>query len=79
MVEGDRRTREFPRYEVSAYVEFWVWERCRVKGGYMALWAVDLSTVTGSVDFNLANPQGRRFTDGSIFYHGPMVELELLF
>jgi hypothetical protein len=66
-------------YEASAYLEFWAWERCRIKGGYTALWAVDVSEVTGVVDFNLSNPRGRRSNDSSIFYHGPVIELELLF
>jgi hypothetical protein len=66
-------------YEIDAYLECWLWERCRVKGGYTALWALGVSDVNAGVNFNLSDPQGHQSHDGSIFYHGPMVEVELLF
>jgi hypothetical protein len=66
-------------YEVGAFVDFHILERMRLRGGYMGLWMVDVATSQDQVDFNLANTGGRKNYTGSIFYHGPLVELQFLF
>lgn len=66
-------------YELNAYAELHVTEKLRVRGGYMALWLVDLPVSQDQFDFNLLNPTGRNNTHGSVFFHGPSVELQFLF
>jgi hypothetical protein len=66
-------------YEVGAYLDFHILERLRLRGGYQAFWLVDVATSQDQIDFNLANTGGRQNYTGSIFYHGPMVELQFLF
>jgi hypothetical protein len=66
-------------YELNAYLEFHLLERCRLRGGYIALWLVDLPMSQDQFDFNLTNPSGRKDTHGSVFFHGPMAELQFLF
>jgi len=66
-------------YEVGAFVDFHLLEKLRVRAGYNALWLGGIHTAQDLLDFNLANTAGRNNDDGSTFYHGPQVELQLLF
>ncbi len=66
-------------YQAGFYLDFHILERLRLRGGYQALWLVDVTTSQDQVDFNLANHAGTQNHTGSIFYHGPMVELQFLF
>jgi hypothetical protein len=66
-------------YELGAFLDFHLLERARVRVGYNALWVVDVAKAPEQLDFNLANPVGRENTTGTTFFHGPLVELQLLF
>jgi hypothetical protein len=66
-------------YEAGFFLDFHVLERLRLRGGYQAFWLVDVTTSQDQIDFNLANKSGTQNHTGSIFYHGPMVELQFLF
>jgi hypothetical protein len=66
-------------YELGGFIDWYFCERMRVRMGYQALWLVNVLAVVDSVDFNLGNPNGRLKEDGSIFFHGPMVELQFFF
>ncbi len=66
-------------YELNAFVEVHVTERCRIHGGYTALWLVDLPLAQDQLNFDLTAPLGKKDTHGSTFFHGPMVELQFLF
>jgi hypothetical protein len=66
-------------YEIGGFIDWYFWERMRVRMGYEAFWVVNVPVAVDSVDFNLANTAGRLKEDGSVFYHGPIVELQILF
>jgi hypothetical protein len=66
-------------YEVGAFLDFYLAERARLRAGYDLLWAVDIAEATSQLDFNLANTNGRTNDHGSVFYHGPVVELHFMF
>jgi hypothetical protein len=66
-------------YDVGAFVDFHLLERARLRLGYNALWLVGVATAVDNLDFDLSNPGGRQNKTGSMFYHGPMVELQFLF
>ncbi len=66
-------------YDVGATIDFHLLERAKLRFGYTAMWLVGVATATDNLDFNLANPAGRKSNYGSMFYHGPMVELQFLF
>ena len=53
-------------YELNAYAEVHLTERCRLRGGYTAMWLVDLPVAQDQFDFNLLNPMGRNNTHGSV-------------
>jgi hypothetical protein len=66
-------------YELSAALDVHFLERMRLRAGYTAMWLLNAPMPTEQVDFNLANPLGRRDDHGSVFFHGPMIEFLFLF
>lgn len=67
-------------YELGLFLDFLLSERIRIRGGYQALWIVNVPEAQEQVDFNLANIEGARGRHtGSIFYHGPAIEIHLGF
>ena len=38
-----------------------------------------IDAVVDQYNFDLSNPQGKVNHDGSVLYHGPMIELQFLF
>jgi hypothetical protein len=66
-------------YELGAFLDVSYLERVRVRAGYNAMWLLQVASVEDQVDFNLGNPRGRANNNGSIFYHGPLIEIEFLF
>jgi hypothetical protein len=66
-------------YEAGFFLDFRLMENARLRAGYTLLWAVQVAEATRQVDFNLGNPNGAVDNNGDIFYHGPVVELQLLF
>jgi hypothetical protein len=66
-------------YDAGAFLDFNFLERGRLRLGYSALFLVNVAAAQDQLDFNLANPAGATNNHGSIFYHGPMAELQFLF
>ncbi len=66
-------------YEAGAFVDFNILERVRLRVGYNAMFLVNVAPAAEQLDFNLANPSGRNEVHSTIFYHGPMAELQILF
>jgi hypothetical protein len=66
-------------YDLGAYANVNFGEHVRVRAGYQALWVVDIPVASHQVDFDPNNAQGRRDYRGSIFFHGPSVEIQFAF
>jgi hypothetical protein len=66
-------------YDVGAYFDFYLLERMRVRAGYNLLWVVNVPEAKSQVDFDLMHTQGQRADHGSIFFHGPVIEMQFLF
>jgi hypothetical protein len=66
-------------YEVNLFANLMCGEHVRVRAGYQALWVVDIPVAEKQVDFNPNNPLGRHSDHGSIFFHGPAVEVQFAF
>jgi hypothetical protein len=64
-------------YEIGGFLDFLISERVRFRGGYQALWVVNVPEAHAQMDFNLANTAGAVSTDGSILFHGPILEFHL--
>ena len=66
-------------YEAGAFLDIFILDRLRLRGGYQALWVVGVNEPTSNINYDLSQPPGNPKADHSIFYHGPMVELQFLF
>jgi hypothetical protein len=77
---GSRNDTQFAHaYELGAFLDFRLMENMRLRTGYNLLWIVNVAEGAEIVDFNLANQQGSNHTHGDLFFHGPSVELSILF
>jgi hypothetical protein len=66
-------------YELGAFAEFHLLDRCRIRAGYSIFWTLGLATGVDNIDFNLRDRFGRDNTNGTLFFHGPMAEIQFLF
>jgi hypothetical protein len=66
-------------YEISAYLDFTITEQWRVRAGYQGLWLVDVPLATDQINFDLNNTGAPFNRNGSVFYHGPIVEVQFVF
>ena len=66
-------------YELNVFVDILPLERVKLHLGYSAMWMLDVANVVGQYDFNLRDTTGLDNRSGSIFFHGPVVELQFLF
>jgi hypothetical protein len=66
-------------YEVGAFVDFHLLERMRVRAGYQALWLLNVANVQDQIELNFGNTEGPRKTTGDLFFHGPLLEIQLYF
>ncbi len=65
-------------YELALWGTWQLNDQIRLKGGYMALWVVHVPDAAQQIGPDLANPTLGRNT-GSIFFHGPMAEIQIAF
>jgi hypothetical protein len=66
-------------YELGAFAEFHLLERARIRAGYQIIWLLDIANVQDNMDLNLANHEGPRKSNGSLYFHGPSLEFQWLF
>jgi hypothetical protein len=66
-------------YEIGLYGDISLWEQVRIRFGYNALWIVHVPDAQSQLQFDLANQFPGRNDNGTIFYHGPMLEVQLFF
>lgn len=65
--------------DVGGYLDLYFLERFRARFGYQVLFMVNVLEAVDQIDFNLANPRGRQDNSSDIIYHGPRIEVQLLF
>jgi hypothetical protein len=66
-------------YETGFFLDFWLCPGGRLRAGYDLFWMVNVAEAVQQVNFDLANPTSQPTRQGSVFYHGPLVELQFLF
>jgi hypothetical protein len=66
-------------YDVSLFANLMCGEHIRVRAGYQTLWVVGVPVASQQVSFDPNNPLGRRSDHGSVFFHGPAVEIQFAF
>jgi hypothetical protein len=66
-------------YDLALFANVNFGDCIRVRAGYQALWVVDVPVAYQQVDFDPNNANGRQNNRGSIFFHGPSVEIQFAF
>jgi hypothetical protein len=66
-------------YEAALYADFCITEQLKIRAGYQGLWLVDVPLSVSEINFNLNAPGAIFNKTGSVFFHGPMVELRFVF
>ena len=64
---------------LAAFGTIGLTEQCRLKLGYMALWVVGVPQAQQQFNFDLSDPGGTFSHTSSIFWHGPMIEMQFAF
>ena len=78
--DGDRGTVQFSAVsEGGAFIDFHVLERFRIRLAYNALWFTNMANVVDQYDFNLQNTNQFDKRNGSVLFHGPLLEFQFLF
>jgi hypothetical protein len=54
-------------------------ERARIHLGYNAMWLANVADAGDQYNFNLQNTNSTANGNHTIFFHGPVVELQFLF
>ncbi len=65
--------------ELELFVNIGFNEHIRLNAGYQALWILEVPVAHQQLNFNPVTPLGTVNDSGTIFYHGPRIELQLLF
>jgi hypothetical protein len=66
-------------YEAGLFADFVLFEQLKLRAGYQCLWLVDVPEATEQINFNLGAPGALFHENGSVFFHGPMLELQFVF
>jgi hypothetical protein len=66
-------------FELTLYLDFTLSEQWRIRAGYQGLWLVDVPLASSQVQFNLNDVAVPLNRTGSVFYHGPLLELQYVF
>jgi hypothetical protein len=66
-------------YEGGLYLDWCLAPHARLRTGYNVLFAADIDRGEDKVGFNLLNPTENIHRTGDTFYHGPTIELQVVF
>ena len=66
-------------YEVGAFADWYLGDRICLRAGYNAMWVLHVQEAVDQVNFDLSQPLGPSRNNGNIFFHGPLVELRVVF
>lgn len=76
-----RRTKNYfsHMYELGGFLDFLLTERFRIRAGYQALWVCNVAEAQAQINFDLNNQLNSIDYNGSVFFHGPMLEFHVGF
>ena len=66
-------------FEIQGGVDIHLLEKCRLRLAYQALWLTGTTTPGTAVEFNLDRQGTASFGYKDVMYHGPVIELQMLF
>jgi hypothetical protein len=66
-------------WELSFFLDFYLAERARLHAGYNLLWALNVAEAQQQLSYDLSQTLGSQNNHGTVFYHGPVLELQIVF
>jgi len=66
-------------YEINVFADILLWDQVRMRVGYMAFWVVGVPEANQQINFDPSSRTGLGNNNGSAFFHGPMLELQIAF
>jgi hypothetical protein len=66
-------------YEVGLFADVFLTDQCRLRAGYNILWLVDIAEAVDQINYNLATQGQGDIKQGSAFFHGPVIEVQIMF
>jgi hypothetical protein len=66
-------------YEVGLFADLLITEQWKLRVGYEGLFLCDVPLAVQQINFDLGNPRGHFNDNGSVFFHGPIVEVQFVF
>jgi hypothetical protein len=66
-------------YEFGVFADFLIFEQCKIRAGYRGMFLVDVGQAPGQINFNLGAQTIDFNGNSSIFFHGPMLEVQFVF
>ena len=66
-------------YDIKMWTDIHFTEKCRLRAAYTAMWLLQMKSAVSGYDYNLLNANSNFDRNGSVFWHGPSVELQFLF
>ena len=65
--------------EAAAFLDIHLLERLRVRAGYQGLLGFNFATAGRQVQYDLRNQNAQKSDSNTVFWHGPVAELQFLF
>lgn len=66
-------------YEFGVHADVYLLERLRVRLGFDGLFLANINEASDQINFNLRDRDGAADNNGSIFYYGPTIQVQMLF
>jgi hypothetical protein len=66
-------------YEINAGFDIVEFDKVKLRAGYAFMWLVHMDQALQQINYNLATSSGQHNDNGSVFFHGPIIELQILF
>jgi hypothetical protein len=65
-------------YELGLFVDWFIWDRGRLHVGYDTMFVLHVPEAENEVSFDLSRQFAPFRQNGNIFYHGPVIEMQIL-
>jgi hypothetical protein len=65
--------------ELGLFTNIFLSQRCKLRLGYEAMWLLHLPEAQQQINFNANIAAGNQLYDGSLFFQGPVFELQIAF
>jgi hypothetical protein len=66
-------------YEIGVFADWIIGQNIRIRSGYEVMWLLHVADPVDQVNFDLSNFAAPRNVNGSVFFQGPVIEVQVMF